>query len=272
MAIKKFNPKGLDSASNVQILTTENLLSSNIVYSALTTVVGNITGGAPGSPGGIGATGATGPAGPPGSPGTGGNGSSTSVTISNTSPVSPSVGSFWFNSDSGEIFVYYNDGTTDYWVQPMGAAGPTGDPGSPGATGSAGAPGTPGTIWTRSTTNATTSGIANNTTANIDIAGFKGYNLYKITSTHAAWIRLYTSAAARTADSSRAQGTDPTPDTGVVTEVITNASPQTIVLAPAVLGFNDENPVTTTIPVAVTNLSGGSAAITVTLTLLKTED
>ena len=282
MAIKKFNPKGLDSASNVQILTTENLLSSNIVYSALTTVVGNITGGTPGSPGGIGATGATGPAGtgatgatgpagPPGSPGSG-NGSSTSVTISNTSPVSPSLGSFWFNSDTGEIFVYYNDGTTNYWVQPMGAMGPPGEAGVPGTSGTSGTPGTPGTISARSTASAATSSIGNNTTANISITGFKGYNLYKITSSHPAWIRLYTNDAARTADSARTQGTDPTPDVGVVTEVITNTTSQTVILSPAVLGFNDENPVTTAIATAVTNLSGGANVITVTLSLVKTEE
>ena len=42
-------------------------------------------------------------------------------------------------------------------------------------------------------------------------------------------------------------------------------------MVPAVQGFNNESPVTTNIPVAVTNLSGSSAAITVTLTLLQAE-
>ena len=42
-------------------------------------------------------------------------------------------------------------------------------------------------------------------------------------------------------------------------------------MAPAVHGFNDESPVTDVIPVAVTNLSGSAATITVTLTLLQAE-
>ena len=94
--------------------------------------------------------------------------------------------------------------------------------------------------------------------------------MYKIQTSHAAWVRLYVSAAARTADVSRAQGTDPAYDAGVVTEIITTGS-STVIMAPAVHGFNDESPVTTNIPVAVTNLSGSSATITVTLTLLQVE-
>jgi hypothetical protein len=83
-------------------------------------------------------------------------------------------------------------------------------------------------------------------------------------------VRLYVSTAARTADSSRVQGADPNYDSGVVTEVISTGS-QTIIMAPAVHGFNDESPVTDIIPAAVTNLSGSSATITVTLTLLQAE-
>ena len=94
--------------------------------------------------------------------------------------------------------------------------------------------------------------------------------LYKITTSHAAWVRLYVSNATRTADASRAQGIDPSYDAGVIAEVITTGS-QTVILAPAVFGFNDEATPTTNIPVAVTNLSGSAATITVTLTLLQAE-
>jgi hypothetical protein len=107
--------------------------------------------------------------------------------------------------------------------------------------------------------------------SNVSITGFKGYNLYKVYSSQAAWVRIYTNAAARTTDSSRTQGTDPTPDVGIIAEVITSTAGQTVTLAPAVLGFNDENPVTTAIPIAVTNLSAITTTITVTLTLVQTE-
>jgi hypothetical protein len=56
----------------------------------------------------------------------------------------------------------------------------------------------------------------------------------------------------------------------VITEVITTGL-STVIMAPAVHGFNDESPVTDIIPVTVTNLSGSAATITVTLTLLQAE-
>jgi hypothetical protein len=42
-------------------------------------------------------------------------------------------------------------------------------------------------------------------------------------------------------------------------------------MTPAVVGFNNDEPAGNTIYVRVTNNSGGSAAITVTLTLLQIE-
>jgi hypothetical protein len=122
-----------------------------------------------------------------------------------------------------------------------------------------------------STATVTTASVANAASTTASITGFRGYNLYKVYSSHAAWIRFYTNVAARTTDSLRTQGTDPTPDVGIITEVITSTAGQTVILAPAVLGFNDESPVTTAIPIAVTNLSGSAVAITVTVTLVQTE-
>jgi hypothetical protein len=118
---------------------------------------------------------------------------------------------------------------------------------------------------------ATTASLSNNTTGNLSITGFKGYLLFKIQSSHAAWIRIYTNAASRTADASRSEDVDPSSNSGVIVEVVTTGS-QTIVLSPGVLGFTDENPVTTTIPVAVTNKSGSSVAVTVTLTVVQFEE
>jgi len=125
-------------------------------------------------------------------------------------------------------------------------------------------------LESRSTAAGTTSSLANTASADLNITGFKGYALLKIQTSVAAWIRLYTDAASRSSDSSRLEGVDPSPDAGVIAEVITTGN-QTILMSPAVMGFNNENTPTTTIPVRVTNKSGSTAAITVTLTLIKLE-
>lgn len=118
---------------------------------------------------------------------------------------------------------------------------------------------------------AVTSGsIANNATWTGSITGFKTYALLKIQTSAAAWVRLYTDAASLTADGSRSQGSDPLPGAGVIAEVITTGA-QTILISPGTIGFNAESSPTTAIPVAVTNLSGATGTITVTLTVLQLE-
>ena len=126
-------------------------------------------------------------------------------------------------------------------------------------------------IGTRSTASGVTSSLSSGTTGNIDLTGFKGYNLYKIQVTTASWVRIYSSTAARSSDTGRTSGTDPASDAGVITEIITTGS-KIVTLTPAVLGFNDETVPTSTVPIAVTNNSTVTTAITVTLTMVKTEE
>lgn len=38
------------------------------------------------------------------------------VTISDTAPSSPSAGALWFNSVNGQLYIFYNDGTSSQWV------------------------------------------------------------------------------------------------------------------------------------------------------------
>ena len=128
-----------------------------------------------------------------------------------------------------------------------------------------------GSMATRTTATATTASIANGATGNIAITGFKSYALLKIVVEHEAWVRIYTDTASRTADASRAEGVDPTPGSGVIAEVITTAAPQTILISPGTIGFNNEGTPTTSIPIAVTNKSGTTRTITVTLTVLQLE-
>jgi hypothetical protein len=126
-------------------------------------------------------------------------------------------------------------------------------------------------LASRTTPSGSTGNIADAATANVTVTGFKGYLLYKIQTSAAAWVRIYTSVSARTSDSGRSEGVDPSPGAGVIAEVITTGA-QTVLITPGTIGFNDELSPTTNIELAVTNKSGGSADITVTLTVAKVED
>lgn len=129
-----------------------------------------------------------------------------------------------------------------------------------------------GVLSSRTTVTGTTASLANSATGNLQIAsGYKGYFLYKVSVDRAAWVRIYTSQSARSSDSARTQGTDPGFNSGVIAEVITTGS-QTIVLSPAVAGFSDETSPSTNIELAVTNLSGSTSSVSVTLTIVKLEE
>ena len=117
--------------------------------------------------------------------------------------------------------------------------------------------------------NATSSSITNNDRGDLTIVGHKGYVLYKIHSSHQAWIRLYVDAATRTADATRSEGADPAPGSGVIAEVRTSADNQDVLITPGVMGFNNNNPRDENIYVSINNRSGSAATITVTLTVLK---
>jgi hypothetical protein len=127
-----------------------------------------------------------------------------------------------------------------------------------------------GTLAARAAVAGTTASLANAATGNLTITGYKGYMLYKIQTSAAAWVRIYTDIASRTADSSRAEGADPTPGSGVIAEVITTGA-QTILISPGAFGFSNESSPDTNIQLAVTNKSGGTTTITVTLTAVQLE-
>jgi len=116
----------------------------------------------------------------------------------------------------------------------------------------------------------TSASLANGASGDIDITGFKGYILYKIQTSVASWVRLYTDSASRTADNSRLEGTDLLPGAGVIAEVITTGA-STILISPGAFGFNNEGLPTTNIPVRVTNKSGSTTDVTVTLVVVQLE-
>lgn len=145
----------------------------------------------------------------------------------------------------------YNDRTWtwngQYWYVTAGA----------GAAGGSG-------VAARATRSVTSASLANNATGTYEIIGYKSYVLYKISTTASSRIRIYTSATAQTSDLSRALGTDPMPGNGILAEVLVVG---TQVLSPGVVGFNDDAVLSNKIYVTVTNLSGATATITVTLTM-----
>jgi hypothetical protein len=64
------------------------------------------------------------------------------TAISDTAPSSPSSGNLWWNSNTAQLYIYYNDGDSQQWViTSRGATGPQGPQGAQGATGATGATG-----------------------------------------------------------------------------------------------------------------------------------
>ena len=77
------------------------------------------------------------------------------VTVGDNPPPNANNGELWWESDTGDLFVYYNDGNSAQWVmanaggrgdkgEPSSVAGPPGPPGPAGDDGNVGPPGPPG--------------------------------------------------------------------------------------------------------------------------------
>lgn len=126
-------------------------------------------------------------------------------------------------------------------------------------------------LQSRFTVSTTTGSLTNNATAYPNITNAaKSYLLYSIQTDRAAWVRIYSTDAARSADATRDIDVDPAPGSGVLAEVITTQA-TTIEMTPATMGFNNESTPVDTIYLAITNRSGSSATVNVTLKILKTE-
>jgi hypothetical protein len=226
--------------------------------------------GLPGTPGGpTGPSGPSGPTGPSGGP---------------TGPTGP----------QGPRGLSGPDG-------PRGLSGPTGPSGSTGPTGPSVAPG--GTIgqvlaknsnidydvtWVDASTGTVGGGGGTGLTirtavastpvplipdafGNTEAVGFKTYVLSKVSTNFPSWVRIYSDATSRSNDSTRAEGNDPTPGSGVIAEVITTSGSLTQLITPGVIGFNNDSTTTSTVYLTVTNKDSIARSVTVTLTLLQLE-
>jgi hypothetical protein len=126
-------------------------------------------------------------------------------------------------------------------------------------------------LGSRTTVGGTTGALAINGVGNLSITGFKTYALLGIYVEIPAWVRLYSSAAARTADASRLENQDPQPGAGIIAEVITTSNDQTVLFTPATIGFNAESPVSTTIYASVKNKGTGVATIEIAMSVIQLE-
>ena len=125
-------------------------------------------------------------------------------------------------------------------------------------------------LTSRTTANGTASNLADGGSANMTITAAKTYALLKIQTSHAAWVTLYTSSAARTADASRLEVTDPQPGSGVIAEIITTDG-GTQSITPGTIGWNDDGTPSTNVYAKVVNKSGSTQNLTVTLHFVQLE-
>ena len=126
-------------------------------------------------------------------------------------------------------------------------------------------------VQSRSTTaTVTATNVPATEIQNIEIVGHKGYVLFSITANKACRVRIYKDNASRTADADRLEGVSPSANSGVIAEAVFTGS-QTIKYSPGLFGYNDDDPISTNIPVAVTNKTSGTTDIDIQVNILQTE-
>jgi hypothetical protein len=95
--------------------------------------------------------------------------------------------------------------------------------------------------------------------------------IVKLETDYPAWVRVYSSAAAQSADSSRPRTIDPATGSGVLLEVITISGTLVVGLSPAAMAYSLEASPGTTLHITVTNDDSVSRVITTTVTLVPIE-
>jgi len=160
-------------------------------------------------------------------------------------------------------------GSGNGYTGSLGYAGSRGYAGSLGYYGSVGYTGSSGTNGRLTTTfSATFNGPTSVEQPNITLK--KSYALLSLTVSSAMWLRVYPTSALRSADASRLQTAEPSYNSGVILEII-STGPTTYVLTPAIIGFNNDTPLTSTAYFTLTNTSGAATTSNITLTYLPLE-
>jgi hypothetical protein len=127
-------------------------------------------------------------------------------------------------------------------------------------------------LASRTTVIVTTASLDDLETEDGEVALGQSFELYKVVVDRHCRVRLYQTAAARTADAARPIGTDPETAAGVIADLVFTAlSGLTIICQPRIPGENHDGPVTSTIYYAITNMSGGTQTVQATFTRVITE-
>jgi hypothetical protein len=250
----------------------------------------------------------TGPPGPPGPAATitigttttGAPGSDTSVTNEGTSSAAIldftiPQGAIGPTGDTGTTGPQGDTGSSAYqiavadgfigseaaWLASLvGATGSTGATGSQGIQGIQGIQGPTGTagVATRSSNSITTSTLTNNSVQSGTITLSKTFSILEVTVSTGCRIRLYSTSAALAADASRSTTTPPAAGTahGVILDLVLappqiTSFPITWLCSPEAIGSNCEATPSSSISYSITNLSGTSAAISLTFIFLGEE-
>lgn len=113
--------------------------------------------------------------------------------------------------------------------------------------------------------------VALGTDASKTVALGKAGTLLRVTTDRPARVRLYSTAAALTADASRIVGVDPVGESQVLLDLVTTAATLDYVLAPKVPYSNDESTPSANISLSVQNLDTITSTVTVTFTKITLE-
>jgi len=127
-------------------------------------------------------------------------------------------------------------------------------------------------VVTRASMNFSTASLAANASENDNVTMPRQAKLYSVATNRPARVRAYSTSAHRTADASRAVGTDPTGNHGCLLDLVTTAAMLTIDLSPMVDVCNLDSPtVADTIYFAVQNLDTVAGVVTTTITYRRAE-
>lgn len=128
-----------------------------------------------------------------------------------------------------------------------------------------------GTTTQRATAAASTGALAAGATASVNVSLAKTSDILNLATNYPAWVRVYSTAAARTADASRPITQDPVPGAGVVLEVLTSSLQLSIPMSPVPSFANGDGTPGPTAYLSITNMDTVSRSITATLTHLPQE-
>ncbi len=139
------------------------------------------------------------------------------------------------------------------------------------STGALGGGSSGGGLPSRETKSVITGSLINGERFNTSLVLHKSCDIQKISTDYPAYVVLYNTDAARTADDPRLYSIDPTPGKGIMAEVLTSVEFPSIALSPVPVFVNDDATPADTAYLMVQNYDEVPRAITVTITYTQRE-